>query len=362
MDGEPAPETTARQTVAALFDDTMDAEQALAALRKDESTERVSLIVRSAITGDERQPVELARTLVANALEAVGAWLSGLAQLVVPDCGEYLVAGPLGAALVAAGAPTAGAAAGVERVSRGGTSPQPDLVRGVLTSFGFGGDEATYLERRLEAGAALIAVTDDRHDAVQEARRLFADHSAVYLGVARTDERLVEQVEALLAGTPRLIPSGDVIIADAVAPLRHASDPEAPPAVAALIGRPVLDERDEAAGDIDDVLFEAPAVDAAKPVLRYLIVGTGGLLGLGRKRVAVPASITATMEDGRIGVAASAEAIHNAPAYDKEPFSRRDEQETHRHFGTAPYWEADRASRAANRIGAAAVPSTEPGG
>src|SRR5581483_5890036 len=158
MDEESLPRNTPQYTVAALFDDTMDAEHALAALRNEEATERVSLIVRSA-AGDERQPVELARTLVANALDAVGAWLSGLAQLVVPDRGEYLVAGPLGAALVAAGAPTTGAA-GAERVSRGGSSPQPDLVRGVLTSFGFGGDEATYLERRLEAGAALIAVTD----------------------------------------------------------------------------------------------------------------------------------------------------------------------------------------------------------
>jgi hypothetical protein len=206
MDGELAPEMTARQTVAALFDDTMDAEQALAALRNAEATERVSLIVRSA-AGDERPPVDLAQALVARALDAVGAWLSGLAQLVVPDRGEYLVAGPLGAALTAAGAPTADDAGGVAHAARPET-PRPDLVREVLTAFGFGDDEATYLERRLEAGAALLAVTDDRHDAVQDVQRLFADHAAVYLGVARTDERLVKQVEALLADAPRLIPSG----------------------------------------------------------------------------------------------------------------------------------------------------------
>ncbi len=336
MDADPLPDKTLQYTVAALFDDTMDAEHALAALRTAEATERVSLIVRSA-AGDERQPVELARTLVANALDAVGAWLSGLAQLVVPDRGEYLVAGPLGAALVAAGAPTAG---GAERTAWAGTSPQPDLVREVLTSFGFGGDEAIYLERRLEAGAALIAVTDDRHDAVQEVRRLFADHSAVYLGVARTDERLVEQLEALLADAPRLIRSGDVIIADAVAPLHRASNPDASPAMASLIGRQVLDEQESPVGNVDDVLFESPEDAAGRPVPRYLIVGNGGLLGLGRKRVAVPASIALTMEDGRIGVAAGMDAIHNAPAYDKEPFSRRDEQETHRHFGAEPYWSA----------------------
>jgi hypothetical protein len=78
--------------------------------------------------------------------------------------------------------------------------------------------------------------------------------------------------------------------------------------------------------------------------------------------VAVPASITVTLDDGRIRVAASAAAIHNAPAADQAPFSRRDEQATHRHFDTAPDWAADRASRAANRIGEAAMPRAEPGG
>jgi hypothetical protein len=94
MDAHRASPPTPRFTLVALFDDTIDAEQALAALRKAERTERVSLIVRSANGGEERQTVELARTLVANALDAVGTWLSGLAALVVPERGEYLVAGP----------------------------------------------------------------------------------------------------------------------------------------------------------------------------------------------------------------------------------------------------------------------------
>ncbi|HET7091851.1 MAG TPA: PRC-barrel domain-containing protein, partial [Thermomicrobiales bacterium] len=215
-----------------------------------------------------------------------------------------------------------------------------DLLRGVLTTFGFGGDESTYLERRLEVGAALIAVTDDRKDALQDARRLFADHSAVYLGMARTDERLVATVEALLTTAPGLTPAGDVMIADAVAPLRHAAEADASPAVASLIGRAVIDERDAAVGDVDDVLYEAPVAPGARPVPRYLIVGAGGVLGLHRKRVAVPAALATTLEDGGVMLSVSAAAVHGAPAFAQEPFSRRDEQETHRHFGVRPYWDA----------------------
>jgi hypothetical protein len=220
--------------------------------------------------------------------------------------------------------------------------PERDLLRGVLRTFGFGEDEATYLERRLEAGAALLAVTDDDRDAVQDARRLFADHSAVYLGMAHTDERLVETVESLLAAAPRLIPNGDVIIADAVAPLRHASDPDASPAVGRLIGRPAIAEGETPVGDVDDVLYETPTTPGARPVPRYVIVGTGGMLGIHRKRVAVPAALTSTLEDGRLAIAAAAAVVRDAPPYAQDPFSRRDEQATHRHFATPPYWTADR--------------------
>jgi hypothetical protein len=342
MDAHRAPQSTPQFTLVALFDDTMDAEHALAALRHEQATERVSLIVRSAAGGDEeRQPVELARTLVANALDAVGTWLSGLAALVVPDRGEYLVAGPLGVALTAARVPAAPSSeAKTDQPWTDDVPAERDLLHGVLTRFGFGGDEATYLERRLEAGAALIAVTDDRKDAVQAARRLFADHSAVYLGMARTDERLMATVEGMLAAAPRLRPAGDVIVADAVAPLRHATAADASPAMAALLGRPAIDARGEPVGEVDDALYEAPAVEGARPVPRYLIVGAGGVLGIHRKRVAVPATLATTLEDGRVALAASAEAVHDAPPFAQEPFSRRDEQGVHRHFGAAPYWAA----------------------
>ncbi|HEU5430064.1 MAG TPA: PRC-barrel domain-containing protein, partial [Thermomicrobiales bacterium] len=128
----------------------------------------------------------------------------------------------------------------------------------------------------------------------------------------------------------------------------------ASPAMASLIGRPVIDEREEPVGEVDDVLYEAPGTAGARPVPRYLIVGAGGVLGIHRKRVVVPAALASTLEDGRVALAVSAATVHDAPVFVQEPFSRRDEQQVHRYFGVPPYWPTGRA--------ASREPSPERGG
>src|SRR5215210_70772 len=95
---EVRPETSDRQdasrfTVLGLFDDTIDAEQTLLAMRREERpAEQVSVLVRDraadAGSGPERHG-EVARAVVANALSAVSGWLLGLAALIVPENGTY---------------------------------------------------------------------------------------------------------------------------------------------------------------------------------------------------------------------------------------------------------------------------------
>ncbi|HKG26032.1 MAG TPA: hypothetical protein VKB09_10320, partial [Thermomicrobiales bacterium] len=99
--------TASRYTVLGLFDDHIDAEQTLVALRRDDRpAEQVSVLVRDraadAGAGPERHG-EVARAVVANALNAVSGWLLGLAALIVPESGTYLVAGPIGAVLTGGG-------------------------------------------------------------------------------------------------------------------------------------------------------------------------------------------------------------------------------------------------------------------
>ncbi len=114
----------ARSTVVALFDDNIDAEHAMIALRKSERRpEQVSLIVRDRAgerEGEADRPGAITRALVDSALDGVGDWLQGLASLVVPEHGRFLVAGPMGAALASISATSNDTLSGGERATRSG--------------------------------------------------------------------------------------------------------------------------------------------------------------------------------------------------------------------------------------------------
>lgn len=331
-------------TVVALFEDTIDAERALVALRKaDHAADRVSLLVRQGATDEEGgadRAGAVARALVATALDAVGGWLQGLASLIVPERGTFLVAGPIGAALAGKGdgADTSYVAASATDIESGG------LIR-TLGDFGFAIEEATYLEHRLAAGVALVAFSARDESSAVTARRLFADNDAVYIGTAQTAAGLLAEADALLQAAPEALRGGDVVVADAVAPLRRIGEQGGSPEAAALRHRPVVDGADEEFGRVEDVLVEnvdPDGPDGPEPereIVRYLVVGFGGVLGLGRRHVAVPISLVdlATIP---LRVHADKKRLQGAPAFDEDiPFSRREESVVYAYFGAAPYWQ-----------------------
>lgn len=350
--GNGAAEGRVRLTVAGLFDDNLDAEQALLALRKAErAPEQISLVVRDRVAeGDSavERTGAVARALVATALDAVGGWLQGLASLIVPERGTYLVAGPLGAALAGAG-PQPGTAAELGADPPGPATADPaglgsaGLLR-TLTEFGFADDEADYLEHRLAAGAALIAVTSGLPDQIQGSRRLFASHNAVHIGLARTSDRLAAEATAALSAAPRTAASGEIVVADAVAPLRRLCRDRFLAEPPGACGAEVLDRDGTAAGSVIEV-FADPFRSGAdgEPVVRYVVVGFGGLLGLGRHHAAVPAALAALAAlPVRLTVARAV--LEDAPQFDPSlAFSRREEQAICAYFGTAPYWSEDEA-------------------
>jgi hypothetical protein len=349
--GEPGgggAQAAVQQTVVGLFEDTIDAEKALVALKKaHHDADRVSLMVRDkeAEAAGAEGAGAVARALVATALNAVGGWLHGLASLIVPERGTYLVAGPMGAAL--AGISTADVrpqGAGDASSYVAASDLNVDSLRRTLTEFGFAAEEATYLEHRLDAGAALVAVTSDEPPATQAIRRLFADHDAVYLGLAQTDTGFFEETEALLAAPPEASSGGDVVVADAVAPLVRVSQAGGSPEAVALCHRDVVDAHGHAVGLVEDVLAEpgdphtTAGAEPPQTVARYLVIGFGGLLGLGRHRVAVPVPL-ADLTTDPIRLAADREVLRRGPAYnDDVPFSRREEQAVGGYFDVAPYW------------------------
>ena len=340
-----------RHTVVALFEDTIDAEHAIVALRKSEHpAEQVSLLVRdrNAEDGDGGNPTEVARALVATALDAVGSWLIGLAALIVPERGTFLAAGPLGAALAGSSAANErdAALAGATNTA-GPTDIHTGALIHTLVDFGFSDDEATYLEHRLAAGSTLVAVTTEANGQLQTTRRAFADHDAVHIGMAETDHKIAAEAAALLAATPEVSSGGDVFVTDAVAPLHRLCGDEAAgastAALRAFCGIHVVDSVGHDAGVVDDVLAEMrhDAVPTGSYEARYLVVRYGGVLGIGRRHVAVPFEDT-RRESNAVHLAVDKDTLHRAPAFDPDaPFSRREEQAICAYFGREPYWDAE---------------------
>lgn len=334
-----------RFTVLGLFDDTIDAEQTLVALRREERpAEQVSVLVRDraadAGSGPERHG-EVARAVVANALNAVSGWLLGLAALIVPENGTYLVAGPIGAAL--AGVGTIDEHIRQRSQDDAGNDPTgvTDLPAGglkrTLTEFGFRSDEATYLQSRLAAGSALIAVTASDPNQLQATRRLFADHSAVHIGQAQTGESIVAEAQELLAAAPEDSSSGDLVVADAVAPLIHLCAAAIDTPRPRTCGARVVDHHGEDVGDLEE-LFADSMPGSEPPTVRYALVGFGGLLGILRHRIAVPVE-QIDLQTDPVRLAVSKDVLRRAPTYNPDiPFSRREEMAINAYFGTTPYW------------------------
>lgn len=332
---EVEPTGAARRTVVGLFEDQIDAEQAILALRKaDHVADHVSIVVRDKAADGGRgadRTGAVARALVDTSLDSVGDWLHGLAALVVPERGTFLVAGPIGAALAGIGAGEGGTGEDAATPGAGG------LLR-TLAEFGFAADEATYLEHRLVVGVSLIAVTTDDRGVGQATRRLFADQNAVHIGMASTDARFLEQAEALLHAPPERSSGGDVVVTDAVAPLRRLAVDGGSTVAAALLHRSVVDDTGEAIGKVEEVLEEGDARAGDPATVRYLVVGFGGLLGLRHHRAAVPVE-RADLEADPIRLRLAKPVLQRAPAFDEHaPFSRREEFALYAYYGLNPYW------------------------
>lgn len=337
-----------RQTVIGLFDDHIDAEQALLALRKATGQpEQVSLVVRDR-EAEEQGALEhrgdVARVLVATALDAVGGWLQGLASLIVPRRGTFLVAGPIGAALTELPFPHGEHPGGGDGVPDDGDPLRLNLA---IQEFGFDADEADYIERRLEAGAALIAVTTPDEGSFRNARRLFAENSAVHIGRAFTDDQLATRLIAVTARSARHTRDSAIVIADSVAPLRHLCQADDSDLKPAPCGATLVDQEGVDFGTIDDILIDdSGSAGGAEPRSRYVVVSFGGVFGLGRRHVPVPAAlVNLDLEPPRLTIERAS--VEGAPSITTgQAFSRHEEEAICEYFDVPCYWEENQPSSA----------------
>jgi hypothetical protein len=334
-------------TVVALFEDAIDAEAALRSLERGPgSPEQVSLLIRARDVDPGEAvaegPTAVARSLVATALETVGGWLLGLASLVVPGRGTYLAAGPIGTALAWLGQTEADRTEVVAPAITGRPGPveldASRLVR-TLRGFGFAEDEAIYLEHRLAAGAVLIAVTSGETAQVQAIRQLFADHDAVHLNQGESDDGLPIEATAALAAILRA--ASEPLESEAgPSTLQRLCDREPGDRLTELCGLDLVDRFGDEAGTIVDLLTDGngEALGGPSPPVRYVVVGFGGLLGLGRQHVAVPSALVDLVERPAY-VAVERKVLHHAPRLAGDAtLSRREQLAICAYFGVTPYW------------------------
>jgi len=333
------------RTIIALFDDTIDAEHALSALRRSEQpSAQISVILRERVTEPHtrsNRETLLSRVIAASALETVGGWLQGLASLILPeDRASYLVAGPIGVMLASIHEAHEGDDADENEAHFKVTNRQ--LTR-ALTLFGFDLDEATYVEHRVVAGSPLIAVTSTQAPVLRAAHEIFSSNTAVHIGLTHTESTIQSIAARLLMTGP--MGGGPVVITDAVAPLRSLNEPESfahfdrsirDRTVVSKLGRPV--------GKVADVLYETQVWEDAesnaevrRTIPRYIVVQTGKL-PFGRRLTAVPAELVDADQDPVLLRVTMSE-LRGAPRYDtSQPLSRQDEMALRRYFHVRNYW------------------------
>jgi hypothetical protein len=108
---------------------------------------------------------------------------------------------------------------------------------------------------------------------------------------------------------------------------------------AKLAGGEVRDPGGERVGSIDAIMIDVPSGRVA-----YAVVASGGMLGLGVRRFAIPWKALRFDADADAFVLESANGrLDGAPSFDDEHWpSMTDDRwarEVHAYYGTTPYWE-----------------------
>jgi hypothetical protein len=332
------------RTIIALFDDTIDAEHALTALRRsDQPSAQISVVLRERVTAPRSRSSRetlLSRVVAASALEAVGGWLQGLASLILPeDRASYLVAGPIGVML----ASIRDAHEDDDERDQHYKATNRQLTR-ALALFGFDLDEATYVEHRVVAGSPLIAVTSSQAPVLRAAHEIFSGNTAVHIGLTHTDSSIQSTAARLLMTGP--LGGGPVVITDAVAPLRSLSEGNYYTEFDRSIrDRPVVSRLGRHVGRVADVLYETQVWEDAegdteirRTIPRYIVVTTGRALPFGRRLTAIPAELV-HLDQNPVLLRVTLSEIRAAPRYDpSQPLSRQDEVALRRYFHVRNYW------------------------
>ncbi len=103
-------------------------------------------------------------------------------------------------------------------------------------------------------------------------------------------------------------------------------------------GRKVIDRNGDETGSVDGLFIDEP-----ERKVRFLEVGSGGFLGLGKKQVLIPVDAITRIDDEHVYIDRGREEVTSGPGYDPELTPEPDRpyyEDVYGHYGYLPYWGA----------------------
>ncbi|WP_436500531.1 PRC-barrel domain-containing protein [Actinokineospora sp. HUAS TT18] len=98
-------------------------------------------------------------------------------------------------------------------------------------------------------------------------------------------------------------------------------------------GRTVVDKNGEELGKVEGLL-----VDPVERRVRFLELGAGGFLGIGKKTLLVPVDAVTSVDD-EVHIDKDREHVAAGPVYDPELKTQRDYfEDVYGYYGFSPYW------------------------
>lgn len=112
-----------------------------------------------------------------------------------------------------------------------------------------------------------------------------------------------------------------------------------PMSTSSLTGDDIRNNQDETLGTVHDIM-----VDCGSGKVAYVVMSSGGFLGMGNKLFSIPMSaLTLDQENKCFRMDASKQTFEKADGFDKENWpnmaNSQWESSTHKHYGARPYWE-----------------------
>jgi sporulation protein YlmC with PRC-barrel domain len=99
-------------------------------------------------------------------------------------------------------------------------------------------------------------------------------------------------------------------------------------------GRTVVDANGEKLGKITELL-----VDSSQYKVRFLRVGSGGFLGIGREHVLIPVDAIESVTHDLVRINQTSQLVVGSPEYSPDLMTNEDFYRTvYNHYGHQPYW------------------------